>query len=445
MALVKKTSLKEATTGELAALGKISLSPTQRVIANVTTVRAEEREIKRTFTAAGIVDFAEPRRALVTARFRGRIENLFVDFPGAEVRKGQALFELYSPDLVAAQQDFLLASRPESSAAAEPSLADASRERLRTHFGMTESQIATIAREGQPRSTMTFAAPQSGTVLSKQVTQGQYVDEGTILYEVADLSVVWIYFDVYEQEIRFIKRGQEVAFAAESYPGERFTGRVTFIDPVMNPDTRTVRVRTEVSNSSGKLKPQMFVRASVTIQIPSSLVVPRSAVLSTGSRTVLWIETESNVFEPRAVTTGAAGEGMIQILSGLKEGELVAATGGYLIDSESNLQMPPSQGSAPSTHQHGASQSGSVSEVSIHVKGQYHPDTVRVSLGSIVRLNFYRDEESACTKEVVFKDFNIRLELPAWQTTTVELSPTARGTYAFTCGMEMVHGTLIVE
>lgn len=445
MALVKKTSLTEATTGELAELGRVSLSPTQRVMANITTVRAEEREIKRSFTAAGIVDYSEPRRALVTARFRGRIEKLFIDFPGAEVRKGEALFELYSPDLVAAQQDFLLALHSDSISAGQNSLSAASRERLKTHFGMTENQIATIAREGRPRSTMVFAAPQSGTVLSKQVTQGQYVDEGTILYEVADLSVVWIYFDLYEQELRFVTKGQNISFTTESYPGERFTGRVTFIDPVMNPDTRTVRVRTEASNSSGKLKPQMFVQVSVTIQVPASVVVPRSAVLSTGSRSVVWVEIEPNVFEPRVVTPGTGGDGMIQILSGLKKGELVAVTGGYLIDSESNLQAPPSPENAPSTHQHGTSQSGPGSEISIHVKGRYHPDTVRVSAGSTVRLTFYRDEESECTKEVVFDDFDIRRELPSWQTTTIELLPKKRGTYPFACGMNMVHGTLIVE
>ena len=445
MALVKKTSLKEATTDELAVLGSISLSPTQRVLANVSTAKAELRSLSKTFSAAGIADFAEPRRALVTARFRGRIEHLFVDFPGEEVRKGQALFELYSPDLVAAQQDFLLAQRAQSDTTRQVSLVEASRERLHTHFGMTDDQIDRVAREGEPRSTMAFTAPQSGTVLSKEVVEGQYVDEGTVLYEVVDLSVMWIYFDVYEQELRFVRRGQEVGFTTESYPGERFAGKVTFIDPVMNQDTRTVRVRTEAANPSGKLKPKMFVQASFSIQIPSSIVIPRSAVLSTGSRAAVWVETKPNVFEPRTVTTGASTDDWIQILDGLKPGESVAATGGYLIDSESQLQLPPAESGTTSAHQHGTSQSGAAASFSIYVKGKYRPDTIHVSQGSHVKLSFYRDEESACTKEVVFKDFNIRRELPAWKTTVVELHAGKRGSYQFTCGMGMVHGTLVVE
>ncbi len=445
MALVKKTSLKEATTDELAALGRVSLSPTQRVIANISTARAEQRSLSKPISAAGIVDFAESHRALVTARFRGRIERLFVDFPGAEVRKGEPLFELYSPDLVAAQQDLLLAQRAQSDSSGQFSFVAASREKLRTHFGMTNDQIDRLAHEGEPRTTLAFTAPQPGTVLSKEVVEGQYVDEGTVLYEIADLSTVWVYIDVYEQEMRFVKRGQDVSFTTESYPGEQFTGRVTFIDPVMNPETRTVRVRTEASNSAGKLKPKMFVQASFSVHIPSSLVVPRSAVLSMGSRAAVWVEAQPNVFEPRTIITGAATDEWIQILDGLREGESVAVTGGYLIDSESKLQLPATGIGKPSPHQHGTLQSAPATSFSIHVKGGYHPDTIRVSQGSHVQLAFYRDEESACTKEIVFKDFNIRRELPAWKTTVVELHAEKRGSYQFTCGMNMVHGTLIVE
>jgi hypothetical protein len=275
--------------------------------------------------------------------------------------------------------------------------------------------------------------------------EGQYVDEGTLLYEVADLSVVWIYFDVYEQDMRFVQRGQNVAFSTDSYPGEQFTGRVTFVDPVMNPDTRTARVRTEAKNPNGKLKPQMFVQAVFSVLIPPSLVVPRSAVLSMGIRTVVWVEVATNAFEPRVVTTGAGDSELIQILSGLNEGESVASTGGYLIDSESNLQLPISEQSKPTAHTHADSAPGRVEEFSIRVKGQYRPDTVRVHQGSLVRLSFYRGEESRCTEEVMFKDFNIRRTLPAWKTTIIELHADKQGTFRFQCGMNMVHGMLIVE
>ncbi|MBI2619956.1 MAG: efflux RND transporter periplasmic adaptor subunit [Ignavibacteriales bacterium] len=439
MALVRKTALQEATPDDLTKLRQVSLSPTQRVLANVSTLRAT-----------------------VSARFRGRIEKLHVAFTGDQVRKGQPLFDLYSPDLISAEQDYLLASHALSSSADESlqsgsqQLLNASRDRLKIHFGMTDAQIDRLESSGITRNTVTFFAPISGTVITKEILEGQYVDEGTSLYEVADLSRVWVYFDMYENDIGAVKLGQEVRFNTDAYPGESFVGTVTFIDPVVNTETRTVRVRTEAANPRNKLKPRMFVSGRIRIQLAPTVTVSASAILSLGKTDVVWVETDPNVFEPRSVVVGSRSEGFAQILKGLRENENVVVTGGYLIDSESALQVPassdPHQGHGVSQRTPGASpQDPSASTpnrsrtIHIHVKGAYQPDEVRIRQGETVTLSFFRDEDSTCTEEVVFEEFNIRKQLAPFQTTSIEVTPREKGVFAFTCGMEMVRGKLIVE
>jgi Cu(I)/Ag(I) efflux system membrane fusion protein len=350
MSLVKRSSEGKASEGDIESLKAVSLSPTQRVMANVSTAPARRRAFEYAINAVGVIDYAEPFQAKVSARFRGRIEKLYVNFTGEVVRKGQPLFEMYSPDLVSAEREYVLAvsaitspqepgADPAQKAQAE-AMVNAARERLRVHYGMTLSQIESIASTGQTNSTVTFTSPIHGTVVAKEVQEGQYVDEGILLYQLADLSKVWAYLDIYEKDIRFIKTGQTVVITADAYPGESFSGRVAFIDPTLDSQTRTARVRVELNNTSGKLKPQMFVKSETRIPVPNALVVPASALLSTGKRDVVWIEVKPNVFEPRDVVAGL-GEGReVQILRGLNEGDMVATTGGFMLDSESQLQQP---------------------------------------------------------------------------------------------------------
>lgn len=349
MALVRKSVRQEAGADDMKTIRQVTLSPTQRVLANISTVHVERRALTKEITAVGVVEIAEPLQATVAARFRGRIEKLFVNFTGETVKQGQPLFELYSPDLVSANQELFLAvdamARAEAvgdsqTVAIQSQLLRSIRERLRVHFGMTENQIEELQRTREMKSTVRFFSPIHGTVLQKNVVEGQYVDEGMVLYQVADLSRVWIYFDVYEQDVQHIKIGQSVSVSTVAYPGELFTGRVTFIDPIIDAETRTVRVRTEFPNPFGKLKPKMFVSAQWKLPIARALVVPASAVLFTGKRTLVWAEVKENTFEPREVVLGTHAQGFYEILKGLKEGEVIAATGGYLIDSESTLQLP---------------------------------------------------------------------------------------------------------
>jgi Cu(I)/Ag(I) efflux system membrane fusion protein len=345
MTLVKKTMQHETSSNDMDNLKAVTLSPTQRVLANVATAPVERTSSARTVSAVGVVSYAEPNEAKVSARFRGRIEKLYVNYTGQDVKKGQPLFELHSPDLVSAEQELILAQSGAAvtsgnDASSRQRTLEATRERLQVHFGMTEEQIAEIETSKQARMSITFHSPIHGTVISKEVQEGQYVDEGMVLYLLVDLSKVWIYLDVYEKDIRFVKTGTPVSFTSDTYPNERFHGRVTFIEPVINEETRTVRVRIESNNPNGKLKPNMFVQANISVPFTGKVLVPTSAIMNTGKRSVVWVEVKPNVFEPRDVVVGMSSDANSEILSGLNEGEQVAVSGGFLIDSESALRQP---------------------------------------------------------------------------------------------------------
>ena len=357
MSLVKRSSQRNASEGDIERLKSVSLSPSQRVLANVSTTSARRRAFVHSINAVGVVDYAEPNQAKISARFRGRIEKLYVNYTGEVVHKGQPLFEMYSPDLVSADREYVLslnslAGLQVSGAdtvqkAQQVAMVNAARDRLRVHFGMTPRQIEGIASSKQAGSTVTFSSPIHGTVVAKEVQEGQYVDEGMLLYQLADLSKVWAYLDIYEKDVRFIKRGQTVAITADAYPDESFNGRVAFIDPAFDSQTRTTRIRVELDNAGGRLSPQMYVRAEIRIPLPNALVVPTSALLSTGKRTLVWIEVKLNVFEPRDVVAGLSDGTDVQILRGLNEGDMVAKTGGFMLDSESQLQQPVAAGGGP--------------------------------------------------------------------------------------------------
>lgn len=459
MALVRKATVQEMSDDAIANLQAVSLSPTQRVLANVTTEPVARRSFRKSISAVGIVDYAEPMQATVTARFRGRIERLYVAFTGQQVEKGDPLFDLYSPDLTSAQQELLSSlaalqraatTGDEVNRSVQERLVQAIRARLKTHFGMTETQIAELERTKDFTSTVRFHSPIRGTVVLKQVQEGEYVDEGMVLYQLVDLSKVWVYVDVYEKDLRFVRVGQAIEVTSEAYPNRTFSGTVTFIDPVINAETRTARVRAEFDNPHGTLKPKMFVRAELITPVNNVLVIPASAVLMTGKRTVVWVETQPNTFEPRDVKLGASSDWFYEVISGLRQGELVAVTGGFLLDSESALQQPSTADPHAGHSIVGTKPSDAVGTVAdgtvnILVKGRYIPDVVHVKQGEKVTLQFYRDEDADCTNEVVFDDFKIRKRLPARKTTTVELPPMKPGEYHFTCAMGMVRGRLIVE
>ncbi|KAA0892077.1 efflux RND transporter periplasmic adaptor subunit [Oryzomonas rubra] len=353
MELIKKLNDAQATTTQTAAqkqqadmLGHVSLSPTQRVMANVATVEVKQEDLNREINAVGIVQYDQSRQAKVTAWIAGRIDKLHVNAVGAYVGRNRPVAEVYSPDLLASQQEYLLAvkSRDQLKNSPIPSisqngdgLVQSAKQRLML-FGVKESQIAALERAGKPNIRLPIYTPLSGVVIEKLVQQGQYVNTGDVLFNIADLSRVWVEIEVYENEFPNIKIGQRVEIQSQSFPGKPFSGRIAFIYPFLDPKTRTVKARVEMANPGMKLKPDMFVRASIKIGLGKAIVVPVTAVMDTGKRQVAWVETSPGMFEPRAVQLGQRTDDKVQILSGLKSGDKVAVSGAYLIDSESQLK-----------------------------------------------------------------------------------------------------------
>jgi membrane fusion protein, copper/silver efflux system len=457
MALVKKSSDSRQDTTVSAGLAEVSMSSLQRVMANVSTVAVARSTITRTIDAVGVVSFSEKLQATVAARFRGRINKVYVNFTGRRVAQDEPLFDLYSPDLIVAQREYLIARERSSDSSSmtgdiNRQMLTSSEERLRIHFGLTPGQIREVASSRAVREYLTFHSPVGGTVLEKNVQEGMYVDEGMVLYKLADLSRVWIILDIYEQDLRFIREGAEVEVRSDVYPGEYFLAKVLFIDPVVNGETRTIRVRLEAPNLHGKLKPNMYIRGSIQLPSRKVLVVPRAAVISTGRQEIVWVEVGQNRFEPRGVTAGITTASETEILEGLNEGERVAATGGYLIGSENALSLRPGTSSVsapvfPTPPKLGPRHSPKLKpvDVRIDVDYGYEPEEVHVKAGIPVRLNFIRHEDSDCSREVVFKTLNIRRDLPKGKSVTVEFTPSSRGTIGFECGMGMLQGKIIVD
>lgn len=327
-------------------LGHVSLSPTQRVMANVATVEVRQQALNKEINAVGIVQFDQSRQAKVTAWIAGRIDKLNVNTVGAYVSKDRPVAEVYSPDLLATQQEYLLAvkSREQLKNSPIPSIAQngdglvsSAKQRLML-FGVKEHQIAELERAGKPTIRLPIYSPQSGIVIEKMVQQGQYVNTGDPLFSIADLSRVWVEVEIYENEFPNIQIGQSVEIRSQSFPGKPFSGRIAFVYPFLDPKTRTVKARVEMPNPGMKLKPDMFVNAVIKIPLGSAIVVPVTAVIDSGKRQVVWVETAEGMFEPRDVQVGQTSDDKIQILSGLTAGDKVAVSGGYLIDSESQLK-----------------------------------------------------------------------------------------------------------
>ena len=324
----------------------VSLSPTQRVMANVATIEAAIGTLNKEINAAGIVQYDQSRQARVTAWMAGRIDKLYVNSVGAMVSKEKPVAELYSPDLVAAQQEYLLAIRSREQLKSSPfpsisqngeGLVSSARERLKL-LGVKGSQITTLEKNGKPDIRLAIYSPFSGIVIEKMVQQGQYVNTGEMLFNIADLSRVWVELELYENEFPNIHVGQQVEIRSQSFPEKVFTGRIAFIYPFLDPKTRTIKARVELANPGLKLKPEMFVNAIIRVPLESTIVVPLSAVIDSGKRQVVWVESLPGMFEPRDVQVGQKNTDNIQILSGINPGDKVAVSGAYLIDSESQLK-----------------------------------------------------------------------------------------------------------
>jgi len=324
----------------------VHLTPEQLKLGNVRTVEVNTSPLQKEIYTVGKVDYDEKRLAFVSARIAGRIDRLLVNFTGAVVSKGQPLLELYSPDLVTAQEEYLLAlqtlervrqsPRPEIIEGAR-GMVEASKKRLLL-WGITESQIEKLGQQKQTRIHMTIHSPISGVVIEKKALEGKYVTMGEPLYSIADLSTVWVLADVYEYEIPWVKVGQNVEITTPSFPEKPWTGRVTFINPVLDDKTRTIKVRADVPNRDLRLKPMMFV--NVKLSAPSSqpvLTVPATAILDAGIRKFVWVDVGHSRYERRAIKVGPEANGRYVVLDGLSPGERVVTGGNFLVDSQAQL------------------------------------------------------------------------------------------------------------
>jgi RND family efflux transporter MFP subunit len=271
----------------------------------------------------------------VTTKFRGWIEKLYVDSTGKQVHKGEPLFDIYSPDLYNAQNEHVLALNQGGTSGLRAS----ARQKLKL-FDISEDQIAQLEKTRQPQRTLRVDAPIDGIVVEKNAVQGQMVEAGMKLYRLADLGIVWVQSQIYEQDLALLKLGQEAEVSLSYLPDRKFSGRVTYIYPTVDEKTRTARVRMEFHNPGLFLKPGMFATVELNAEIePSALLVPDSAVLRSGEKNTVFAALDNGHFEPREVTLGPRGENnTYEVLTGLKEGERVVTSGQFMLDSESQLR-----------------------------------------------------------------------------------------------------------
>ena len=319
--------------GEDSASGTVTISSDKVQKLGVRTDAAMRRAISRQVRAVGTVQVDERRLFVVAPKFEAWIERLLVDTTGDTVRKGQPLMEVYSPELVLAQQEYLVARQGGAQ------LAEASLQRLR-NLDVPEEEIDRLRKTGKASRTLTYRAAAGGVVLEKSAVRGMRFMPGEALYRIADLTHVWLVADVFEQDLGYVKPGQDVDVTVNSLPGKTFTGKVSFVYPTLTAESRTGKVRVELPNADGLLKPNLYatVHLNADLGAMAGLAVPDSALLDTGKRQAVLVEIGEGRYEPRDVKAGARADGYVQILAGLEEGERVVVRANFLIDSESNLR-----------------------------------------------------------------------------------------------------------
>jgi Cu(I)/Ag(I) efflux system membrane fusion protein len=394
-------SLVEKKAGDEEQSGIVAVTPRQIQLTGVTVSAVQERRLTHEIDTYGKIDYDETRLAVVSAWVGGRIDNLFVDFTGTTVQKGHALVSLYSPQLISTENEYLIAlknlRRAEQSGQRQAiesakSLVTSTRQRLR-RWGLSERQLKQVAETGNVEDHVTIYAPVGGTVIEKKATEGMYVKEGDVLFEIADLSRVWLYAEIYEEDIPFLYQEREgdywtcpmheevhregpgscpkcgmelirtndeidVAITARAFPGETFEGHIAFTDPFLDPATRTVRVRVNIDNPGQMLKPNMFARAELDLPIGNVIAVPEHAVIQSGERKIVLVEEEPGRFRPQPVRLGRMwlddpdrlrderatlvfkDEAMRyhEVLAGVSAGDMVVTSGNFLLGSESQLQ-----------------------------------------------------------------------------------------------------------
>ncbi len=333
-------------------LNAIAMSESAMKRAQIEVAPVLKEFPRRIIQLVGTVETDETKQATITAWFPGRIEKLFVDYTGATVQAGTPLAELFSPELLVAQSELQEAKKSMARIQGDSVIAntvratyDSARIKLR-RWGLTEDQIKELESKNEPSDSVTITSPIDGVVLARTVVTGEYVKTGQTLFQIADLNTVWVLLEAHETEIPFIQVGQKIELETDILPGKSFSSKIEFIDPVLDPKTRTVTVRLQVDNEDGLLLPGSFVRGNVigNLEDTPPLIIPRTAVLMTGRRAVVFVQVPADkpTFESRVVVLGERADDMYVVSEGLEEGELVVVQGAFKIDSELQIQAKPS-------------------------------------------------------------------------------------------------------
>lgn len=354
MKLVPKYADDTAST---MASGTIKLSPEQQQLIGVRTAEVVRQPLSRTVRTTGHLVADETKIAHIHVKVTGWVQDVYADFVGQLVEKGQPLFTVYSPDLVATEQEYLIALKGESYLGKAPyreisegatSLLNATRDRLKL-WDISDDQITKLEKTGKVQRTLTIYSPVTGYIVDRQAYPQSAVGPDKELYTVADLSDIWVDADIFEYEIPFIRLGQKASMQLSYSPGKTYIGEVTYIYPTVDPQTRTVRVRLEFPNPKVELKPQMFADVSIDVNYGTNLLIPAEAVLDSGNRKTVFLDKGNGYFEPRNIEVGARVDDQFIVLSGLKQGDTVVKSGNFLIDSESSLTAATSDMSSSPT------------------------------------------------------------------------------------------------
>ena len=325
--------------------GAVAVPAVTRQLIGVRSAPVVHATLEEEIRTVGTVGYDERGFTQVTLKTSGWIRKVFVDSIGRAVRKGEPLFTFYSPDLLATQDEYLLAVKMQAQLAESPldeakanadALVASARERLRL-WDVTDAQIAALERRGQAEPILTVYAPSSGIVMKRDALPGKYVEPGVTLYEIADLSMVWISGDIYESEVADAKVGQSATVTFAAYPGKAFHGRVAYVYPTLNTEARTVRVRLELPNPELKLKPGMYGNVTLQTNVVRTLVIPKEAALNTGLRQLVFMDRGQGRYEPVPVKLGRKSQDSVEVMEGLKEGDRIVTSANFLLDAESKL------------------------------------------------------------------------------------------------------------
>jgi len=325
-------------------LATVSIDPQRQQLIGLRTMPVTRGPVGESWRTVGKVAVDETNVHHVNIKVGGFVDTVYVDYVGRPVKRGERLFSIYSPDLLSVQQEYLLALRTRKALAAGgvatgagDDLVEASRERLRL-WDVPEAEVERLEKTGKPSKTLTMYSPMSGVVTKKDIVMGHRLNEGDMPYEITDLSRVWVLADAYETDLSRIRMGMQASLSLQAFPGKTFTGKVIFIDPVLDAKTRTAKVRLEFPNPRGELRPEMFGEVTLKTADREGLRIPADAVIDSGTTKVVFVDVGEGKFQPRVVEVGPEAGDQVEVLSGLADGELVVTRANFLVDSESRLR-----------------------------------------------------------------------------------------------------------